>query len=140
MTENTNKQQEAVNPFDYTYDPGAKVEIDGQLLMALMNYINGVIDSNTETFSPYKYKFVNTKTGKEVKTPKKEDLDAGVVTKIVDIDNTFFSEPRVYMNKVATDGARLSLNLQSAHLQAIEEGKAKAINVEKPKGLEIVTS
>lgn len=112
------------DPFNYIYESGEKVEIEGQLLIALINYMNMVVDDNTESYSPYKYTMVDTSTGKTVKNPKKADIETGKVTKILDIENTFKSQPRIYMKPIAVEGAKLSLNLQRVHLDNIEKGKA----------------
>lgn len=119
MTQNKN-----FNPYEYTYKPGTKVEIDGELLQQLINFANNVVRENTDVFFTWRFKHINRETQKTVKNPKKEDLESGKVAEIVDIETTMQSKAKEYVKPIAMEAVHTNLLLQNVHLKAIEEGVA----------------
>lgn len=117
-------KEKQLNPYEYGYKPGEKVEIEGGFLTHLMSFINKITEENTKYFQNDKFKFINKESNKTVKNPKKEDLESGKVIKIVDVEASLNSQAKAYRTPTALQAINLSLMLQDIHLKAIDEGKA----------------
>lgn len=116
------------NLHEFIYEQGTKVEIDGELLTRIIALSNKVVDEHTDVVFTDRYKFVNTESGKDVKKPKQEDIDSGKVAKVVDLQNTLNSEPKMNRDALALEFIKLVLTLNGEHLKAVEDGKASHIS------------
>lgn len=116
--------QNKINPREFAYTENAKVEMDGQLLMALIDFLGKVVDENSKYYTTDKFKFINPATDKEVKNPKTEDIESGKVVKVPDIEKTLMSEPKFYRNRTALEAINLIVHLQEVNMNNIKEGKA----------------
>lgn len=135
MQTDTHKKKEEmkdVNPMQYFYPKDAKIELDGELLIYLMQFLGRVIENDTSFKYKDKYKFKNTKTNKIVKNPKKQDLETGTVVKVPDFESLLQSTPTVYRGEVALEGIHALNLLNEVHLQQIQQGKAQHFSANQP--------
>lgn len=112
------------NLHEFIYEPGTKVELEGDLFSHIIALANKAIEENTDVYITDRYNFVNTETGKTVKNPKQTDIESGKVAKVTDLEGTFGAEPKYYRKPLALDFIKLVLMLNGEHLEAIKEGKA----------------
>lgn len=109
---------------EYVFNQGTKVEIPTELLSEIRHVLGNVIEENSEPYFNDKFKYINTKTSKEVKTFKEDDLSSGKIKKVIDIEGTLNSTAKVYRKPLALRTINLQLSLDELIIPYIEKGDA----------------
>lgn len=129
-------KKENLNPRNYGYPEGTKVEVDGFLITDLIRIFDQLTNDEIKVESKFKYNYINDKD-KIVKSPKQEDLLTGKVKKILDFDRTVINPSLEYsITEKGLAYAELKNFLESIHYFNIKNGKAvdytqPTINAEK---------
>lgn len=110
---------------EYIYPTGAKIEIPKEVFEELQNVLTDVIkDGTTISYKEYSL-FINKETGKEVKSPKTEDIVSGKVVKIPNTEKLLTEEPERFYNPKAMRAINLTLSLNMIHAEHVDKGVAK---------------
>ena len=109
---------------EYVYKEGTKIEMDKDVFEALFPLINEIVKDNSEITVKEHYIFINNETGKEVKSVKPEDLKSGKITKVVNTEKLFDTEPETTYNIKALNYISMLLRLNQVHAENVDNGKA----------------
>ena len=102
---------------DYSYDSTAKVEIDGGLLMVILNVVNQVKQQETKEISLFQKAVID----------KKEIIFEGVT-----MQDLYTQPMQAGITQLGVDCMGIQMALESIHKQAIDSGIAvKTENVGK---------
>lgn len=109
---------------NYTYAEDVKIELTGAQFEVIKLALAQGVDSTIVRAFPEKRMYINTKTGKEVKSPKPAQLQDGSVVPQINLEATF-SEPTVMFNDKITQ-AMIDGNLivNAIHQMNIQNGVA----------------
>lgn len=125
-----------INPLEYTYKEGDRVEIDGWLLHALMQFTQQVEEDNLSIGLAHAY----TAKPKEIKT--KDEASGKEIVTHIDVEhkeypsmNSFMSQqPVKFTSMLGAVAIDLRNNMFREHMKNIEAGKAiKTGTVSTPK-------
>lgn len=116
---------------EYVYKEGTRIEMDKDVFEALFPLMNEVVKDNSEITVKEHYIFINNETGKEVKSVKPEDLKLGKITKVVNTEKLFDTEPETTYNIKALKYISMLLRLNQVHAENVDNGKAIHISEAK---------
>lgn len=143
MNKTEQNEKQMVNPKNFVYPQGTKIEVEGFLLTDLINIFERLTNDEIKVESKFKYNYVNEK-GKIVKSPKPEDLASGKVNKVLDIERTIVTPTLDYsITEKGLAYAELKNFLEGLHFENVKKGiavdyqeltknlQAQAVNVEQ---------
>lgn len=114
----TQEELENSNPFDFTYEDGVKVEIEGSYLEELIRVTKTAVDEETKVFFPEQYTYVDEK-GNEV------SADTKGARMVPDAYATVANRNSVnYLTPLGQVALRAHMLLLETHSQAVKSGKA----------------
>ena len=116
------KEKEQKNPRDYVYTEENEIKMNGRLFVAVTTAIADALQKETKIYYPEKYDWINKKTQKVVKKPKKEDIEKGDVYKVPAIERILQGEPVIQRTQLGQFLLDVTLQLEQQHLKNIEEG------------------
>lgn len=121
---------------NYTYNEDTKIELTGQQFELIQIALMQGIDSTTQRSFPEKRMFVDTETGKEVKSPSTDQIKSGKVVEQVDIEGTFQVPTVSYNDKLTPHMINASLLVNAIHQENIQKGIAVPVVEDKEQGAE----
>lgn len=118
MSKKDQKELENSNPFDFTYEDGVKVEIEGSYLEELIRVTNSVVEQETKVFFPEQKVFIDSE-GNEVK----EGTEGARL--VPDAYSTIANRNSVnYVTPLGQVALRAHMLLLEAHSEGVKSGKA----------------
>lgn len=122
--QNKKTETENINPRNYIYEQGTKVEVDGFFITDLIMVFEKLMNEEIKAESKFKYNYLSEK-GKIVKSPKQEDLVSGKIKKVLDVERTIVNPTMEYsITEKGVMYAELKNFLESYHHENIVNGKA----------------
>lgn len=125
MTKEAQTKEKDPNVLNYFYTPGQSIDLDGSFLTDAIIKLRKFLNDEVIEQVDYRYTYVNTETGKEVKKAKEEDINSGKVVKIADVEKMFDSEPKRALTQKGMEMLFLLRYLEAKHQENIESGVAK---------------
>lgn len=114
--------KENINPKEYFYKEGQNVEIDGRLLLDIIEMTEVLLNQEVKVESKFKYDYVNEK-GDVVKNVTKNNVDK--LKKIVNFNKTIDNPTFEYsITDKGVAYAGLKKLLESVHYSNIQSGNA----------------
>jgi len=131
------EKKEQINPKDYAYTGQEDIVMKSSLFKDISRGIADALHNETKIYYPEKYDWVNEKTGKIVKKPKKEDIDSGAVYKILSVERTLQGEPQISRTPLGQYLLQLTVMLEQQHIKNIEDGNAVSVEELEKKSKEM---
>ncbi|MAX51544.1 MAG: hypothetical protein CMH22_06150 [Methylophaga sp.] len=117
MSEN---KKEELDYAEYGFENNAKFEINGQTLDMLRSLLSQVLDDDIKQSSRLRFKYVNAKTGKEIK--KVTDKNRDVAQRVFDVDATMSATPDEYVSPTGQRIMQMLSILNDWHIKNVDKG------------------
>lgn len=114
----------------YTYEKDSTIEITGEQFQLFLQALVQGVESTIERKFVEKRIYVDSNTGKEVKSPTAKAIASGEVRLQTDFESTFAEPMITFSNKLTPAMLNGSLVAQELHQKFIAEGIAKEVQQE----------